>query len=228
MKTLVFDAGPIISLTTTNMLHILKPLKELFKGRFCITKDVERELITKPLATKRFEFEALQVLSLIDKGIIEVVKNVTSENLDRLSNNIFFCKGHPMKILHAGELSSLQYAINSGSALVVDERTTRIMVEDPKTMLRILRKKLHCDVKINNNNLKNFSKKVGNVKIIRSAEIAAVAFMAGLLDDYKVKSIPDSSRRLIDSVLWGVKLNGCSITEPEIREITKLAINKGI
>jgi len=208
------------------MLAELTPLNELFDGRFCITQDVERELITKPLLTKRFEFEALQVLSLVEQGVLKVVKSVNSKNLDDLSNNIFYCRNHPMRILHAGELSSLQYAVDSNASLVIDERTTRVMVEDPLIMSKILRRKLHCGVRIDQNNLKKFSLAVKGVKIIRSAEVAAVAYMAGLLNKFKTKSIPNSSYRLIDGIIWGVKLNGCSITEREIKELIRMSRNR--
>ena len=62
MKCLVFDSGPIISLTTNNLLWILEPLKNKFKGRFVITEGVRKELIDKPLTTKKFKFEALHCL----------------------------------------------------------------------------------------------------------------------------------------------------------------------
>ena len=38
MKTLVFDAGPIISMTMNNLLWLLKPLKKQFDGLATRTK----------------------------------------------------------------------------------------------------------------------------------------------------------------------------------------------
>ena len=61
MKSLIFDAGPIISLATNNLLWILEPLKNKFDGKFYLTDAVKRELVDRPLETKKFKFEAIQV-----------------------------------------------------------------------------------------------------------------------------------------------------------------------
>lgn len=70
MKSIIFDAGPIISLATNNLLWILKPLKKYFNGKFYITDAVKRELVDKPFETKKFKFEAIQVEKLIEEGVI--------------------------------------------------------------------------------------------------------------------------------------------------------------
>ena len=71
MKTIVFDTGPIISLTMNNLLWILEPLKSISNANFYITNPVKKELVDNPLnKTKRFKFEALQVLHYIENGIL--------------------------------------------------------------------------------------------------------------------------------------------------------------
>ena len=75
MKAMIFDAGPIISLTTNNLLWLLAPLKEKFGGEFYITENIRKELVEKPLKTKKFKFEALQVQDQIEKGVLKVIKN---------------------------------------------------------------------------------------------------------------------------------------------------------
>ena len=80
MKKLFFDAGPIISLTMNNLLWTLKPLKRQFNGQFCITKSVEQELTINPLHTKKFKFEALQVMELIKSDVLRVVKSKEIED----------------------------------------------------------------------------------------------------------------------------------------------------
>ena len=73
MKYLVFDSGPLISMTMNNLLCLLTPMKKAFNGKFVITKAVKEELVDNPLKTKRFKFEALQINRLIDEKIIEIV-----------------------------------------------------------------------------------------------------------------------------------------------------------
>src|SRR3989344_4053400 len=75
MKSLVFDAGPIISLATNNLLQILPPLKERFNGSFYITKSVKKELVDRPFEIKKFKFEAIQVEKLIEEGVLEIIDN---------------------------------------------------------------------------------------------------------------------------------------------------------
>ena len=68
MKSLVFDAGPVISLATNSLLFILEPLKKEFNGKFYITESVKSELVDRPFEIKKFKFEAIQVEKLIETG----------------------------------------------------------------------------------------------------------------------------------------------------------------
>jgi hypothetical protein len=38
--------------------------------------------------------------------------------------------------------------------------------------------------------------------------------------------VPNPNRELLESVLWGVKLNGCAISEQEISELIKLELTR--
>ncbi len=226
-KIVVFDSGPIISLTTNNLLFILALLKKNFKGRFCITEEVKNELVTKPLTIKKFEFEALQVMRLIEEGTLEVVKADNTLQLMEITNSSFNCKDYPMRLTQIGEISSIKYAIdNNAQTVVIDERTTRLMIEDPECLLRVLRKKMNCNVQSNSKRIKEFSELTKNLRVIRSSELVAAAYTFGILDDFKTNKIPNSSERLIEGTLWGVKLNGCSITEEEINEISEIVNGK--
>ncbi len=70
MKTIVFDTGPIISLTMNNLLGLLEHLKKKSNARFLIPRQVKAELVDNPMNnTKRFMFEAMQVLRIIEKGV---------------------------------------------------------------------------------------------------------------------------------------------------------------
>ena len=75
MKSLVFDAGPIISLASNNLLWLLRPLKKEFNGKFYITHYVKKEIVDRPLEIKRFKFEAIQVERMIDKGVLDIISN---------------------------------------------------------------------------------------------------------------------------------------------------------
>ena len=92
--------------------------------------------------------------------------------------------------------------------IVVDEKTTRLLIENPKKLHIIINHNLHSKVILDKNNLSEFAKMTKNVKIIRSVELAAVSYERGLLDKY-VPNIDNARQILLQSVLWGFKLNGC-------------------
>ncbi len=226
MKSLIFDAGPVISLATNNLLWILEPLKKKFNGKFYITEAVKGELVDRPLEIKKFKFEAIQVEKLIENGILEIIDNdFIRENTPRLlntANEIFSAYNNYMRIVHFAEMSVIAAANSiNADAIVIDEKTTRFLVENPKVLVEILRKTLHTPIGTNDDNLKNFKDKVRTIKAIRSVELVTVAYEQGFLDNYITK-IPDAKRNLLESVLWGVKLNGCAVSKNEIEQIIRI------
>ncbi|MEK6983214.1 MAG: hypothetical protein AABX33_01460 [Nanoarchaeota archaeon] len=226
MKSLIFDAGPIISLATNNLLWILDPLKKEFNGNFFITQPVKWELIDKPLETKKFKFEAIQVEKLIENGVLEVIDNSFIREKTPLllttSNEIFKAYGNYIKIVHFAEMSVIAAAVSvKAEAIVIDEKTTRFAVENPKLILEILKRTLHASITINENNLKEFNNAAKNIKVIRSIELVTIAYEHGILDNF-ITNIPNARKNLLESVLWGVKLNGCAVTKEEIGQIVKL------
>lgn len=228
MRQIVFDAGPIISLSTNNLLDILKPLKGEFEGIFLIPKEVAREVIEKPLTTKKFKFEALRVMKLVREGtLLEVNSDAAQElasELGELANNMFSCHHKKLTLLQAGEISMLAVAIHrKAEAVVVDERTLRLILEDPKRLQKLLEHRLKTKVNINSLLQKKFKELTKGIKVIRSTELVAVAFEKGFLDGY-LANIPDARVALIDSLLWGLKLQGCSITEREIDQLKKAVL----
>ncbi|MBD3310753.1 hypothetical protein GF351_06050 [Candidatus Woesearchaeota archaeon] len=230
MRSIIFDTGPLISLTMNNLLWILEPLKRQFKGQFFITKDVKREIIDKPLQSKRFKFEALQVASLLDDRIIELISSKSirerSSQLLYTANRCFSCKKNPLRVIQLAEMETLAAAVEmDADACAVDERTTRMLLEDPYSLRDILKKKLHCKVQIDRKKVKEFRKQVKKVKIIRSIELIVMAYEMGLLDKYLPGAAGDR-KTLLDSVLWGAKIDGCAVSAKEIDQIIELERRK--
>tara|TARA_Y100000310_G_scaffold293782_1_gene323639 strand:+ start:10361 stop:11062 length:702 start_codon:yes stop_codon:yes gene_type:complete len=233
MKSLVFDAGPIISLTMNNLLWVLPELKKHFDGEFYITEGVKREIVDVPLDRKKFKFEAIQVLQLLNDGTLKVMDNKTIRNttykLIGIANKIFYARNHPIKILHFGEVSIISAAYNLKSKnLVLDEKTTRMLIENPRKLRYMLEKTLkthiHTDVSV----LEKFNKFAKGLKVLRSVELLTSAYELGILDIYKkgLEEIPDKNKKLVEAVLWGVKLAGCAVSEKELRQIVKIEVSK--
>ncbi len=222
-KAIIFDAGPIISLTINNLLWILPELKQRFGGEFYIAEAVRAELVANPLHGKRFKFEAMQVESLIETGVLKIIDDKfvkqKADELQILANKAFYLHKYPMQVVQEGEMQTLAAAITMGiETAVVDEKITRMLVEKPEQLEKILEKKMHADVTVDHEKLHIFNEMTKHIQIIRSVELAAVAFERGLLNRYLVE-IPNARKELLDSILWAIKLNGCSVTEEEIDEI---------
>ena len=73
--------------------------------------------------------------------------------------------------------------------------------------------------------LEEFRTLTRHVELIRSAELVTIAYEKGLLDKFLVK-VPQARKELLESVLWGVKLNGCAISEQEINEIVQMELRR--
>ncbi|MCX6709962.1 MAG: hypothetical protein NTV63_03370 [Candidatus Woesearchaeota archaeon] len=230
MKSLIFDASAVISITMNNLLWMLSELKKHFEGEFCICREVKSEIVDNPLNTKRFEFDALQVLQSINSGILSVremedAKRLSFQLLD-LANHSFRAKGSWINIVHKGEIESLATCILMKSdAFVVDERTTRLLIESPRALKDLLQSKLHSRIDLNRQNLHKFAELSRGVKVIRSVELATIAFEKGILDQYLLPNGKEDPKRvLLDAVLWSLKLKGCAIPKSEINEIVEMEI----
>jgi predicted nucleic acid-binding protein len=128
------------------MLEVVEKLKENFDGEFVITPQVKKEVVDRPLTIKKYELEALQVMDLIDRGILKMSdKIVDSSKLEKETRNYMKISegvlrvadsGEKIKLIHEGEASCLGFAklCKGESLIVIDERTTRLLSESPKNL----------------------------------------------------------------------------------------------
>src|SRR3989344_3052577 len=135
MKYLIFDSGPIISLTMNGLLPILEKLKNNFKGEFIITPQVKREVIDRPLEIKKYSLEALQVKDLLDRNVFKLSSEIISDQklekeikrILKIANGILRTEqtGEKIKIIQEGEAACLAFSnlCNSENVIVIDERT---------------------------------------------------------------------------------------------------------
>ncbi|HME87304.1 MAG TPA: hypothetical protein VKE88_02735 [Candidatus Nanoarchaeia archaeon] len=226
MRSIVFDAGPIISLTTNNLLWLLNILKQRYGGEFLIPTEVENELVQKPIETKRFKLEALQVNREINRGILTVVNDekihIIKQELLNIANMCFLARGTPIKIVHEGEMATIATAIAYGSdAIVIDERTTRELIENPDKLAAHMSDRLHTKIEVNKKALALFKQKVGPMRVIRSIELAIISYELGLFDTYLTQD-KYARKTLIEAILWGIKMRGASISQIEIDKLVRL------
>ena len=228
MKSLIFNSGPIINLAMNNLLWVMQPLKEKFDGEFYITDGVYKEIVEKPLQSKKYKFESLQILHLISTGILQMYETETihnyAQNLTDLMNKCFKAHDRWINIVQFAEIETISCAKHIGSqTIVIDERTTRKMIENIDFVADNLRKKLHTNIIVNRENIEKVKKELKDLHVLRSTELFAMAYELGfitkdLTKDEK-KRVKNINKEILEGGLWALKLNGASITENEINDI---------
>ncbi len=217
MKALVFDTGPLISLSDNCLLWVLREIKE--RSRFLITPTVYYEAVQHPLEIRKYELNALRIEEAVRNGVLEFPPRHLMEKAGDISrdilhsaNRIFYIRGEPLKILHRGEAEVLALATLTETRLVViDERTGRKLTEDWKDVRRRLRER-YGPVKVNRTALDEYLSLTGDLRFVRSSEIIALAYEKGLFDSY-----PDP-RKFLEAALYAVKYHGCAVGSEEIDE----------
>ena len=226
MKNIVFDSGPIINLALNDLLPIIEQLRKQYNGNFLIPYGVKDEIINRPLAGTKFKFEALRTLYHIKKGTIKIIDDKEIENLSKefaiTVNQCFRKNGKSIDILHKGEAEAIMLAKKlNADAVVIDETTARLIIENPEYYKHKLEHKLRAKITVDQKKLEKIKKMTEGLHIIRSTEIMLVAYKLGLMDKYLPDRIPNARETLLSSILWALKLNGCAITEKEIKRIVK-------
>ena len=223
-KAIIFDSGALISFSMNGITDIIKRLKEIFKGKFLITSEIKKEIIDTPMKIRRFGLEALKLKHLLDEGVLELPSSLgikdseitkkTNEILN-VANATFNGDGKDIHIMHTGEASSLALGkiLNERkikNVIVIDERTTRILVEKPENLIRIFERKMNTKITVKQQNYKVFK----DFRIIRSAELVYVAHKKGLI---KLKD-----GNVLSNLLYAVKFKGAAISGDEIEEIKRI------
>ena len=221
MKYLIFDSGPLINFSMNGLLLLLRRLRKSFDGEFLITKEVKKEIIDTPLNIKRFELGALELKELFEDNVIKHA-DINEEQVNELrrkreelmntANSIFQANGKSIHILDKGECAALALAVilKKPSVIVIDERTTRMLCENPENLRKLFEKKFHIPVKANRKNYELFK----DFKIIRSTELVYIAHKKGLIEL--------KNPLAYEAMLWGVKYKGCSVSYEEINEMKNL------
>jgi len=225
MKYLIFDAGPLINFSMNGLLDSLERLKADFNGEFLITKEVKAEIIDHPKTVKRFELGAIRLEELYNRGVFKLAK-LNAEEVDELrrlrdnymqqSNSMFKTKNKPVHLLDKGECAVLALSTimkrKSGEdiPIVIDERTTRIIIENPGNLKKLMEKKLHTKIKANTKAYDLFK----GFKIIRSTELAYIIHKKDL---FKLKH-----PKAFEAIVYGLKFKGTSISEKEVQALAKM------
>ncbi len=228
-KAIIFDSGTLISFAMNGLLPELVKLKEAFNGKFIISFEVKDEIIDRPLDIKKFELQAMKLNDLLNKKVLETpdsigitqkeISKITLELLNK-ANNLLFSRKRDVKIISLGETSCLALSKilsqnNVDNLIASDERTVRVLCENPGNLKDLMERKMHTKVEFKKENFEDFK----GFKFIRSTELIYIV--------YKKRLIDLNDKRLLDALLWALKSTGCAISIEEIEEIKSLAKKEG-
>jgi len=214
-QSMVCDASSLISLTDSCFVGSLYFLKKKYKGRFLIPPSVEYECVTNPMRLRAHALHALRLKLAIKDGIIDVVEPKSQKRayeIRWLSNSIFYVDGAPLRLLHEGEAEVLALSLDAGvENLLMDERTTRMLCEDPESLRVHLEAEFKKPVSTDEGNLSAFSRAVRGMRFFRSSELLLLAAEKGFFKDYR-----ELEQETVEAALYRLKYAGCAVGFGEI------------
>ena len=220
MRYILCDSSALISLGDSCMLDVLDLFSKKYSISFIIPKGVRKEIIERPLSIKMkaYQYSAMRLKREILREVISVSKLDTYEEgkeLLRIANKIFFAKGKPIHLIDLGEAEMIALAKKLGIPyLLMDERTTRMLIETPFKLKSHLSKELKLNIMLNKKNYLKFSILVENMKVFRSVDLVSLAYKLGYFKDKFGKDAFNS----FSAALYKLKYSGCSVSFEEIEE----------
>ncbi|MFH0713866.1 MAG: hypothetical protein V1722_04895 [Candidatus Micrarchaeota archaeon] len=215
MSKIVCDSGPLISFSSTCLVKVLRFLSHK-GGEFLIPRAVESEIVLKPINVSRYAFSALRLRKSIEDGDLEIV-NVDQSLVDSIvhyANSSFSIRGKQLRLLHSGEAACLAvYKQFKCDALAIDEKTTRLMVEDPALLQENISLAYNARVMVNQKAISEFTNLVGKVNVIRSSELLVAAARRGYFDSFGSDAEP-----AFHAAIYSLKNAGCGLSEKEVQD----------
>ena len=216
MNSIVFDSSSIISISEKCFIKIFEHLSK--KASLVIPKRVEFESITHPSQIKAFELNALRIRMALKEQWLKSIQ-LTPEFLQlavkikNTANSCFWINDRPFVLIQDGEAETLALMkqLNAGM-LMIDERNTRMLVEDIKGLQEYLTMKV-APIRADEKRIAELKRLLAGINICRSAELIALAFEKGFLDEELEKS-----RESLEAALYAVRFSGCAVSDKEIQE----------
>lgn len=214
-QSMVCDSSSLISLTDSCFMHVMYFLKKKYSGSFIIPPSVEYECVTHPMSMKMHALHALRLKRAINDGTIGVVKvpdGKETQEIRFMANNLFYAGGTPIHLLQSGETEMLALARQIGvQNMLVDERTVRMLVEDPESLRTHLEEEFHRPITTNEEHLSAFTRLTRGMRFFRSSELLLLAYEKGYFADYG-----GLEKDAVEAALYKLKYSGCAVGFSEI------------
>lgn len=220
-STILCDSSTLISLSDTCLIKVLPFLRE-HGGKFLIPQSVQQEIVSTPLHIKRYAFSAVRLQKAIDDHDLEVIEPDQNllQKLVNSANNVFSVRGRALQILHAGEAACVaSYAKYKCSALAIDEKTTKLLIEDPEKLRERIAQEYGAKVALNTKALAEFTNATLGIQILRSSDLVAVAGKLGYFAPFRSRK-----EDALHSAIYAIKNAGCSLSESEVQEYQQMKL----
>jgi len=231
MTVIVVDSSTIISCAMNCLLWVFDELKK--QGvKFVVPIGVKNEVIDTGLKSQRFKYEAIRVLHHFVNGTFETYTGDLSRETSELlsySNSSFYIKNQPLRVLQDTDVQVAVLAKKiRADAILTDERTLRLFIEDPDSIKNFLESKFHEGVSVNESSLHKFTDYMQKIPVMRSVELVTYAVDAGIFDPTikrcaSMKGI-DCRKEVISGLLYALKFSGCAVSFEEVNDYITLAL----
>jgi hypothetical protein len=220
-RNIICDSSALISLSDTCNIWVLKFLAG--QGiKFFITPAVKLEIVARPLAIRKYAFSAVRLQKNILDGTLELI---TSNSLHGrtaqvmgAANNLLSAGRKPLALIQDGEAECLAiFSSASAHALLIDEKTTRLLVENPQRLRESIEAEHDEKISENRERLAQLSEITRGITCMRSCELLAYAYNKGFFDEYGQKK-----QEAFRAAIYSLREAGCGMTSAEIAEYEKM------
>ncbi|HZX33812.1 MAG TPA: hypothetical protein VFF09_00365 [archaeon] len=222
MKNIAIDSSSLITISDSCLIRILKHLSDSEGISFIIPQSVYYESVEKPLKIKKFELNAVRIRDAVEDGYLKVAKTTQTVRqkmleLNEIASSLCTAKGKRIKLIDLGEAETLaMMKENNAGLLVIDERTTRMLIEEPENVVHFLERRHKSRVDLDFGALKRFRELFGGIRIVRSVELIALAYETGAFEKELHKS-----KQSLEAALYSAKFGGCAVSFEEINDFMK-------
>lgn len=221
-NSIVCDSSSLISITDAGLFGALVVVGRNLQGSLLISEAVQNESIDRPINNPQYAFSAVRLKRALLDGIFQLARpnpNTTQKILE-LTNSMFYVGGmggRALNLVHQGEAELLAIAVdNNLSTLMIDERTTRMFIEDPIGMKNHMEKEFSSKITVNQKSFQEFQIMTRNIHAIRSAEVVGLAYDMNYFGKFR-----ELKEKAFESALYSLKFSGCAISFDEIKELVK-------
>ncbi len=220
-KNIVCDSSALISLADTCNISSLNFLSQ--RGlNFIVTPAVRAEIVSRPLTIRKYAFSAVRLQKSLAEGSLKLISSHTlneqTKKILEVANSLIYVANKPLDLIQLGEAECLAiFASASAKALLIDEKTTRMLIESPMQLKDTIESEYRQKATVDKSRLEEFSKLTQGITCLRSSELLAFALKQGFFDEYG-----QNKREAFVAAVYSLREAGCGLTSAEIVEYEKM------